>query len=398
MTKMTVATKKARPNTLPSGNFVVDIRKETEEGTLRWRLSTRTKSSREHEKRAALLRDLAQSSEGRAILDRLKARSLSIEEVVGALSAGGKGMSALRSVSRAVTLSEAIDSARSVLKGKGSRAKTLIVFRGVERSLVARFGARTEIAKLDESALRAWLWESGWSGKTQRKKRAYAAQIWEEALRLDRERSLAAHRRPTLHSNPWSGVKAAKIVKPERRFMSKEEIAKMLDTLESIDLEGALFLACGFLGGMRIGEARTLAWEDVDFDEGTIRLREKRGWAPKTGARTLHAPSRLLRMLQSASERASSAPFIFGGKAPWGDMKATREAKRALLKAEVGEVGRGKGWTFHHGRHSAISNALRAGVPPIKVSKQMGVGVATLLREYAHVFDEDTREVARALD
>jgi integrase len=59
----------------------------------------------------------------------------------------------------------------------------------------------------------------------------------------------------------------------ERRSLDSAEIAKLLGAAG----KHKVLVAVGAFGGLRISEALGLTWEDVDFDEGVLRVRKQLG-------------------------------------------------------------------------------------------------------------------------
>ena len=84
-----------------------------------------------------------------------------------------------------------------------------------------------------------------------------------------------------LKENPLTGVKLPREKNPKRPVMQHEEYLKLLEVAERVNplLELALVVAEGT--GRRVSAWRNLLWEDVDFQNGTIRWRaehDKKGY------------------------------------------------------------------------------------------------------------------------
>lgn len=365
--------------TLPSGNFVADIRRA--EG--RWRLSLGTDKKRIAVQRKALLKSLADTEEGRAILDQLKARALKIDAVEEALAPGGAGMGALKPRVKGVTIAQACE---AYLAGVTGRESTRNQVRSAARFLVRDLGGATPLSKVTKAQARAWLYRANWSPRTQAARHVYARAIFAEAKPL---------------VNVWDEVRPKKV--DEEREMAILSGAETHAFLAQLDTKLKAWMACGFLGGLRIGEACNLRWQDVDFDNATLHVKNRGGarkWVTKSGkSRLVDAPPELVEALARwREEKRGRGEYVFGmRRGPLAHETGGVWAKRAFESAGMVAGRANEGWTYHAGRHSAASNALRAGVPPAFVASWLGNTVEILLKTYSHVLEGDTRVVANAL-
>lgn len=384
---------------LKSGNLVADIRKKIAGEERRWRLSLRTSKKNEARSRKLLLQEVARAGEV-WVLDALSGGALSLEEVVKALAPGGKGIESLRPHAKGITLKEASD---AYLLRTHTRAGTREIIERVSRQLLANFGERELVSKVDRTSARKWLYHSGWSAKTQTIKHCYAQAIFDEAIKLERERAKKESAKITLVENVWNDVRPMKVEKKQVDFLPLDLTHSFLTSLEGRSLKLATFMALGFLGALRVSESLHLRWsEDVNLDEREIYIQVRGGrfaWKPKTprSVRVVEIPARLVSLLMKWKE-LSKGPYVFNGDRPLNRRNGTAWAAKAFdLAGMVG--GRvNEGWTYHHGRHSAISNSLRAGVPVSVVAKWAGDTQKTIMDTYSHVMREDAKAVALALD
>lgn len=123
-------------------------------------------------------------------------------------------------------------------------------------------------------------------------------------------------------SNPVDLVKRPKVVRQPRRALTSPEARRLVAAAAEHRLGAAVGLL--FLQGWRASEVLGLAWEDLDLDAGTARVRRAAGYEPEVGrflgpcktegARGVHhlAPTsiellRRRRVLQAA-ERLQAGP------------------------------------------------------------------------------------------
>lgn len=106
---------------------------------------------------------------------------------------------------------------------------------------------------------------------------------------LHRVLEVAVERR-LIPYNPCNGVERPRIKREERPTYDREQVAKLLGASQGERLHAALVLSV--MTGMRVGEVFGLQWDDIDFENGTLRvarqLQEVRGKfffdAPKSSA------------------------------------------------------------------------------------------------------------------
>ncbi|KXK25312.1 MAG: phage integrase [Candidatus Brocadia sinica] len=70
-----------------------------------------------------------------------------------------------------------------------------------------------------------------------------------------------------LDKNPCKDIKKLKVAQSRDRVLSAEEIALLLNKLES---KGRFMVLVGLFTGMRLGEVLRLKWADIDFARGLI--------------------------------------------------------------------------------------------------------------------------------
>lgn len=200
------------------------------------------------------------------------------------------------------------------------------------------------------------------------------------------------------------------------RALTDEEASRLLAALEGPAWLAAI-LSLGT--GLRRGELLGLRWRDVDFDAGTISVRQTveppahKGGSlivgpPKTehSARTFRAPDRVLALLWEHRQRQEARRVVYGG--PWeGDMVLCRDGGRPILpdtlnhwhaKARA-KAGLPPEIRFHDLRHTYATNSLRAGVSVTTVSRRLGhSSVSITLNVYSHALPEDHEHAARVAD
>jgi len=62
------------------------------------------------------------------------------------------------------------------------------------------------------------------------------------------------------------------VSRQERRVLTPDELVRLLSAVR--EYKHGLVIRVLALTGMRLGEALGLAWQDVDFDQGTLTVRQ----------------------------------------------------------------------------------------------------------------------------
>jgi integrase len=370
---------------LPSGNYAHQIRRKLGY----WTFSLDTSNYREAQRRKSALNMIADS--GRAdILDRVASDELAFKDILEALAPGGAGIPALeppRDRFHSITIAEACAAFKSEYATRPRNTQRIVAV--IARQLEELGGSRACSSVSFEEAQR-WLRRASWSARTQVQKLIYANYIWQLAISIEQERARIHGVSPILEGSPWESLAMPRTRDRSQPFL---ELNDIYHTLAEAHPRDAALLACGFLGTLRIGEASVLTWDDVDFENGTLRVRIQNDWHPKSsrGVRKVRAPIALMDALMRWRPLAYAGPFVFGGTKPLPERTAARWARTALDRAGHFDL------TYHSGRHSAITNALSRGVPVHVVASQAGASPKTILDSYAHLVSNDADRMASAL-
>lgn len=196
--------------------------------------------------------------------------------------------------------------------------------------------------------------------------------------------------------------------------LAAEDWRKVLDA--AVDVPNAARWTVALALGLRQGEALGLRWEDVDLDDGVIRVRQTlyrlpgRGivfGTPKTlrSQRSITLPAGLLAELK-AHRKVQAALRLHAGD-QWDDHglvftledgrpidpSVDRRRWRALLtKAGVEPI------KLHAARHTAATTLLLRGIDSRVVMDIMGWSQISTASNYQHAVKEAQRQAAAAMD
>ena len=188
--------------------------------------------------------------------------------------------------------------------------------------------------------------------------------------------------------NPFIGVARYKTEKNPPKFLSREQIEKVLSMSKEYGRNIYLVFALGIYAGLRKQEIVNARWEWFDFDQKLITLTSYHGFHLKDyETRTLPLHEKLARVLKPFRQDEG---FLFAPeKEEQGKHRYRYEFNRAfrnLLKMTNLE------WvTAHVLRHTFASQLAIAGVSLYKISKWLGHSDVKTTQIYAHLqtHDED---------
>lgn len=422
----------------------IDLR-DTRLPTGRLAISSGTRDPLVRDRRLAALRALLDRGErGLAILERLRTRRISIEDVqtavermdLGTLEPSAEEMAdAAGPVRHTVFLGATIDRWLMQVEGRHAAAGTLTAYRGACRGLEAAFGVErdedgrivrdVDVAAVGSAEAEVWLHgkkgkppEPGqpdhrkpWAARTQTRNHTVAAGIWDVGVVEDEELAKKLGTSRTLEMNPWrkrgerKGIRPAKVKKTRFEFLRRHEAARLLRAARGTPQ--AAWIAAGIYQGVRIGEAGHLRLGvDVDLERGQLHIQARGGahpWRPKTENSTRDVPlhPRLARWVRRHIE-AGYAGEVYLFRIPGRDeplKKDTRERWTAIAYKDAGiRYGRKKDALTHHSlRHTFASWLTQADVHPLKIAQLMGDTVEEVMETYAHLVSKDLVGALRKL-
>lgn len=198
-------------------------------------------------------------------------------------------------------------------------------------------------------------------------------------------------------------------IKSEMLFYTKEEFDKFISCEE--DLKWICFFSTLFYCGLRQGEALALNWNDIDFENHTIKITKNlvnklKGvnyviLPPKTKAsiRTIPMPLSLSEKLKNRYndlkkyKNFSNDWFVFGEILPLPTTTIQKRRDRLVALSGVKRI------RIHDFRHSCASLLIKKGANITLVAKFLGhANIATTLNIYAHFYENDLVELISTID
>jgi site-specific recombinase XerD len=203
-----------------------------------------------------------------------------------------------------------------------------------------------------------------------------------------------ALRRELLADDPLKGLVVPEAPHRTQPCWTASQVERILNAAKAPYRQ---YFECLWLTGMRASEAVWLTWDDVDFDNGVIRIRAKDGWQPKTGdERVIPMGAPLRRLLEQQPRQwrwvLTAKP---SAKCPQPGRQISIRRALSHLKTVLKRLGL-KGH-LHTYRHSFVSHALTSGVPEAIVRSWVGHVDHRILKTYTHVADQISQDAMRNL-
>ena len=189
-----------------------------------------------------------------------------------------------------------------------------------------------------------------------------------------------------IDTNPVTKVKFFKENNSRIRFLTKEEIDKLISSAAS-HLKPVIITALNT--GMRKSEILNLKWEDVDFNQKIIIIRETKNKEKREIPMNYTVSSVLLDLFK---KRSLDNPFVF--KKPGGGQ--LRDIKTSFNSA-VKRAGI-KNFRFHDLRHTFASYLVMQGTDFKTVQELMGHKTIQMTLRYSHLSPDHKRRAVEDLE
>jgi integrase len=181
-----------------------------------------------------------------------------------------------------------------------------------------------------------------------------------------------------IERNPIERVPKSKENPGRVRFLSEEELPRLLDTCRPWpDLYLAVVLS--LTTGGRQSEIMGLRWPQIDFARRVITLNQ--GTTKNKDARALPLSGEAFQLLQERSKvRSLKDDRVFPPVSDKAESRGLRNAwERALKAAEITD------FRWHDLRHTAASYLAMSGVSLVEIAKILGHRTLAMVARYSHL-------------
>jgi integrase len=171
--------------------------------------------------------------------------------------------------------------------------------------------------------------------------------------------------------------------------LSSEELKRLVEVLDEYpNIQVANLLKLAMVTGMRRGELFKLEWHDVNFESGTIHLRD-----PKGKEDVFLPMNDLAREILQYHHRIEGSPFVFPGTD--GKQRVSIQNASRIIREKAGLPQK---FRMAHGlRHFYASSLVNAGVGLYEVQKLLGHKSASVTARYAHLHDDRLKKASSAI-
>ena len=187
-----------------------------------------------------------------------------------------------------------------------------------------------------------------------------------------------------INHNPAKKVKSLKEKNKRLRFLSIEEIERLLDSC-CVYLKPIVKMA--IFSGMRKSEILNLKWKDVDFQNNLIALTDT-----KSGKMREIPLNNTMREVLLSVPRHLKSDYVFCNRdaKPYRQLRAS--FRNALRRAGISNC------TFHDLRHTFASHMVMNGVDINTLKEILGHSSITMTQRYAHLSPSYKKKAMQNID
>ena len=217
--------------------------------------------------------------------------------------------------------------------------------------------------------------------------------------------------------NPASRVRPPKARKPNINFYDNVQTIALIKALEGEELKFRVIILLTIFTGLRRGEVLGLEWQDIDFKNSSVTVRQASQYVssigiytkdPKTETsnRIISIPESITKLLKEYQRKQLKNRLLLGDKwietnrlfvqsngAPMHPDTITKWFRQFLEDKNLPHI------TFHGLRHTHATLLISQGLDVRTVSNRLGhAQTSTTLNIYAHAFAKMDREASEKLD
>lgn len=195
--------------------------------------------------------------------------------------------------------------------------------------------------------------------------------------------------------NPLKGLRMLRVSGSSRpKYLEAEEVEQVIKVFQGTDFENIVLFY--LWTGVRLREALTLTWDDIDSDKGEITLRASNSKSERYRYLGFNQDSKLGKMLGSLKRRKDNkvfGPFSNNGR-ELPQWKADTVSKK--ISKTCSSIG--LDWaSCHNFRHTFASHLAMEGVPLNTIKELLGHSSIKTTEIYAHLTKKHKVDMAAKL-
>jgi integrase len=197
-----------------------------------------------------------------------------------------------------------------------------------------------------------------------------------------------------LEKSPFAGCSQIAVPQKTPSFMTLKEARKLIASIQDQVFRDIVHLS--ILTGLRLGEALSLDWSQVDLKNRLITLTNLNGFVTKSGKiRMIPFPESAKRILNVLKKRGSkTSELVFANR--WGkrysNSYVSRSFKKYIRAADLPES-----LHFHSTRHTYASWLIERGVSLYEIQKLLGHSSQAVTQLYSHLTGSQLRSAVDRL-
>jgi integrase len=204
-------------------------------------------------------------------------------------------------------------------------------------------------------------------------------------LRTLRAAFYTAQRWGRINVNPFKGVGLPRIAETQPIYLSQDDLQKLLAQLRHDWMKDVVIFACST--GLRRGELVNLRWEDVQLQEGMIRVQSNGTFRTKSGRlRWVPLNATALQVLQNRLQ-LRKGDYVFARRG----FKIDTGLVTHLFKRAVRAAGVNSAIHFHSLRHTFATWLVQSGASIYDIQKLLGHSSIKVTQIYSHLGSEQLR-------
>ena len=197
------------------------------------------------------------------------------------------------------------------------------------------------------------------------------------------------YREGIIKSNPATALIYPKLEKPLPRFLTEEEVAKILNVVEGdtfISLRDKAILEFLYSTGARVSEAASLKIEDIDLLGGIVKVKGK---GKKERLLPLGEPA-ILAIRNYLKTRKDTNPYLFINRR---GTELSERAFRLIVDKYIRKAALSLKVSPHTFRHSFATHLLNRGADLRSVQELLGHASISTTQVYTHLSIESLKKV-----
>lgn len=195
-----------------------------------------------------------------------------------------------------------------------------------------------------------------------------------------------------VRESPTKQVKVPKVDNRRMRYLTYEQAETLLEKLKlkspKVHDMSLISLHCG----LRAGEIFKIRWGDLDFNTGTIRVRDPKGRPARTAYTT-----EMVKDALSCLERRSHDDLVFKSEAGGQIKKMSNTFERVVkdMKLNDGIEDKRQKIVFHSLRHTFASWLVQDGENLYSVMELMGHSTLLMTERYSHLAEDNLKAAVK---